>query len=94
MYRALTMSSDNQWFEVETDFGMAKVIPVSVMLQNYSKSEVQEWLYECYCMHLVEKRPLESFGVCIGKNMRGIYDLWGKRLLLAYRVDMTTGRNV
>ena len=81
MRKSFSIPLDVENFEIDTKYGRIKVTPVSAILETHSKGEVQEWLYGHYCMHLIEKRPLASLGICMGKNIRGIYDLWGKRIL-------------
>ncbi len=88
MRRSLSIPPHIVNFEINTEYGKIKVVPVSALLEYYSMEEVQEWMYqECY-LHLVEKKPLSSLGVCLGDCIRGIYDLWGKQMLFLRRVDM------
>lgn len=88
MRKLLSIPLHAENFEVDTKYGKVKVIPVSTMLEIYPANEVQEWLYGYYYMHLIGSRPLNSLGICVGNGVRGLYDLWGRKILIIYRVDM------
>lgn len=88
------ISQINTVGQVETKYGIADVIPVTDLINKYGKNKTQEYLFRYWNMHLIPKQPLESLGLCLGDNVRGIYDIWGKCLLLTYSVDNEEGEIV